>query len=65
MAETLRDLIARTDDFVPRHLGPRADDIAAMLKVVGVPDLDALVAEAVPAGIRLDGELDLPRARRH
>ena len=35
-----------------RHIGPSPDEIAAMLRVVGVPSLDALIAEAVPASIR-------------
>ncbi len=34
-----------------------------MLRTIGYPGLDALVAAAVPAGIRLDNALDLPAAR--
>jgi len=49
--------------FRGRHIGPSADDQAAMLAAVGYDSLDALVDAAVPAGIRLDGDLDLPAAR--
>jgi glycine dehydrogenase len=54
-APTLR----RTDRFVDRHIGPRAHEIEAMLQTLGVDSLEALVAEAVPAAIRLEGELAL------
>ncbi len=33
-----------------------------MLDTVGVPSIDALMAETVPAAIRLEGDLDLPDA---
>ncbi|KAF0229393.1 MAG: hypothetical protein FD175_2001 [Beijerinckiaceae bacterium] len=39
-------------DFVRRHIGPSAEDITAMLGVVGAKSLDALMAETVPATIR-------------
>lgn len=60
MTDSLRDLLARADDFVPRHLGPDSGDVASMLATLGLGDLDALVREAVPDGIRLDRPLDLP-----
>ncbi|PCC67745.1 glycine dehydrogenase (decarboxylating) alpha subunit [Nannocystis exedens] len=52
-------LLAPTDTFVHRHIGPRPDDIAAMLQTLGLSSLDALVEEAVPGSIRLAGGLDL------
>ena len=48
--------------FVDRHVGPRAADRGRMLAVVGAPSLDALMDEAIPAGIRLAEPLDLPEA---
>jgi glycine dehydrogenase len=46
-----------------RHIGPSPAEMAAMLEVVGVPSLDALIAETVPASIRQDSALDwLPLA---
>ncbi|MEI6097907.1 MAG: aminomethyl-transferring glycine dehydrogenase [Alphaproteobacteria bacterium] len=35
-----------------RHIGPSPDEMAQMLQSVGVPDLEALIAETVPASIR-------------
>ncbi|HEX3223439.1 MAG TPA: aminomethyl-transferring glycine dehydrogenase [Nocardioides sp.] len=45
--------------FADRHLGPRQDDIAKMLGVVGFDSLDDLMAAAVPASIA-SRTLDLP-----
>jgi glycine dehydrogenase len=50
------------DTFAPRHIGPRGEDIAAMLKEVGASSLDALIDEAIPASIRLKAPLKLPAA---
>ena len=51
-----------TTGFADRHIGPRATDLERMLQVVGAPSLDALMDEAIPAGIRLAEPLDLPAA---
>ena len=37
--------------FADRHIGPDADAVEAMLKVIGVESLDALAHKALPAGI--------------
>jgi glycine dehydrogenase len=50
------------DTFAARHIGPRGDDLAAMLKEVGASSLDALIDEAIPASIRLKAPLNLPEA---
>jgi glycine dehydrogenase len=39
------------DAFAPRHIAPSEAEIAAMLKVVGAPNLEALSAKTVPAAI--------------
>jgi glycine dehydrogenase len=49
--------------FADRHLGPRADDQAQMLKALEVGSLEELIDLAVPAVIRSEGELDLPDAQ--
>ncbi|MDQ3293625.1 MAG: glycine dehydrogenase (aminomethyl-transferring), partial [Actinomycetota bacterium] len=50
------------DRFERRHIGPDDDDVAAMLKLVEHPSLEALSAAAVPAAIA-DEALDaLPPA---
>jgi glycine dehydrogenase len=51
---------APLDTFAPRHIGPRGDEVAAMLEEVGSPSLDALIDEVIPASIRLKKPLDLP-----
>src|SRR6187397_1905484 len=48
------------DSFAPRHIGPRGEDVAAMLKEVGARSLDTLIDEAIPASIRLKAPLNLP-----
>ncbi|MEC7259677.1 MAG: aminomethyl-transferring glycine dehydrogenase [Pseudomonadota bacterium] len=51
-------------DYLPydfanrRHIGPSPAEMAEMLKVVGVADLDALIDETVPRAIRQDKPLD-------
>ena len=56
--------LAPADRFVPRHIGPDEAEVAQMLERLGLPSLDALIEETVPAGIRLRRPLDLPPARR-
>src|SRR5687767_14000629 len=55
-------VFAPLDRFAPRHIGPRGDDVAAMLKEIGAASLDKLIDEAIPASIRLKAPLDLPDA---
>jgi glycine dehydrogenase len=51
------------DSFAHRHIGPREADRAAMLEALGLPDIEALIARAVPSAIRSDVPLELPAAR--
>lgn len=53
---------APLDTFARRHNSPRAAEIAEMLDLLDFSSLDALVDAAVPAKIRLEKPLDLPRA---
>jgi glycine dehydrogenase len=46
--------------FARRHIGPSHADQAQMLSSIGVPSLDALIDEVVPARIRLKEPLDVP-----
>ena len=48
------------ESFQSRHIGPDADETAAMLEAVGAPSLDALMDEAIPARIRLKTPMNLP-----
>ncbi len=51
--------LEQRDAFIHRHIGPNPDEAAAMLAALGLDSLDALIAETVPAGIRLDRPLPL------
>ncbi len=47
-------------NFIHRHIGPRAEDMPEMLKTIGADSLDSLIAQTVPAAIRLEKPLNLP-----
>lgn len=55
-------MLAHTD-FRSRHLGAIGSDQAEMLAAIGYNSLDELGNDAVPPGIRLEGEMDLPAAK--
>lgn len=46
-----------TDRFADRHLGPDQKELKQMLEVIGVPSLDVLIDETIPAKIRLSKSL--------
>ena len=48
------------EQFITRHIGPRPEDVAEMLKVIGVKSVDELIEQTVPESIRLKEVLDLP-----
>ena len=54
--------LEQRDAFVHRHLGPDANEIARMCATIGVTDVDALIEQTVPAGIRLASPLPLAGA---
>ncbi|GIL01995.1 MAG: glycine dehydrogenase (decarboxylating) [Alphaproteobacteria bacterium] len=49
-----------TTGFVNRHIGPDEADIRDMLRALGLPSVETLVARTVPAAIRLGRPLALP-----
>lgn len=49
-----------TDSFSARHIGPRPEELHAMLTAVGVSSLDQLMDETVPESIRNRAPLNLP-----
>jgi glycine dehydrogenase len=51
------------NEFATRHVGPRGDDVATMLGVLGYPTLDAFIDAVVPESIRLRRPLALPAGR--
>jgi glycine dehydrogenase len=52
------------DEFIDRHIGPCATEIAAMLAAIGADSLEQLIDQTVPAAIRLPADLPLPAPRR-
>ncbi|MEZ4263302.1 MAG: aminomethyl-transferring glycine dehydrogenase [Polyangiaceae bacterium] len=50
------------DTFVRRHVGPQPGEQRDMLRAMDLASLDALIAETVPASIRVAKKLDLPPA---
>ncbi|WP_323757447.1 aminomethyl-transferring glycine dehydrogenase [Roseivirga sp.] len=52
--------LRKTQKFEDRHNGPDQQEVAEMLKVIGLPSIDALIEETVPAGIRMKEPLNLP-----
>ena len=56
------DAIEMRDDFASRHIGPTAQDVEAMLEVIGVPTLPELLDRTVPVSIRHDEPLALDPA---
>ena len=56
-------LTQHPDRFVDRHIGPRPDDIAAMLAALGHESLDAMINAGTPSSIRLAEPPELPAAQ--
>ena len=51
-----------SDAFSRRHIGPDPAQQDEMLRVIGVPSLDALIEQTIPDGIRFTSGLNLPPA---
>src|SRR4026207_2018190 len=58
-----RDKTIDPNSFARRHIGPNEEEVRVMLREVGFEDLDSLVQAAVPRNIRLDRDLNLPKAK--
>ena len=56
------DALEMRDDFASRHIGPTAQDIEAMLEVIGVATLSDLLGRTIPVSIRHDEPLALDPA---
>jgi glycine dehydrogenase len=59
---TLPPLLAPSDVFAPRHIGPSDAEVADMLAALGLGSLDQLIDETVPETIRRREALALPAA---
>ncbi len=49
-----------TNNFEARHIGPRVNEVAIMLKKVKADSLDQLVDQILPKGLHLEKPLNLP-----
>jgi glycine dehydrogenase len=53
----------QSEEFIARHIGPNESDTQEMLKVIGVKDMDELIARTIPQSIRMDHKLRIPEAQ--
>jgi len=51
------------ENFKDRHIAPNEADTKAMLQTIGVNSIDELIDQTVPAAIRLNQPLNLPKAK--
>ena len=56
-------VLAPTDTFVHRHIGPSGDEVREMLQLIGANSLDELVDQTIPTSIRMKRPLKLGPAR--
>ena len=56
--------LEQSDEFIARHIGSNGNEIAAMLAAIGAANIDELMAQTIPAAIRLPADLPLPAPRR-
>jgi glycine dehydrogenase len=49
-------------EFIRRHIGPNETETRQMLQAIGETSLDALIDKTVPAGIRMNEQLNIPPA---
>lgn len=52
----------KTDSFALRHTGPGEKDLDTMFQTIRVENMEQLIRETLPDGIRLKSDLDLPGA---
>jgi glycine dehydrogenase len=61
-AQQTGEALASTDSFARRHIGPSPASLQDMLETMGFASLDALIAQTVPAHIRLQQPLNLQKS---
>src|SRR5690554_3327011 len=59
MSEQPLHTLEQQDAFIGRHIGPSADETAAMLAELNVDSLDQLIDQTVPDEIRMEEPLPL------
>jgi glycine dehydrogenase len=66
MATTIKQVdtaLAPPESFIPRHIGPSAEDIEKMVAAIGFSSLDELIDATIPEKIRYRKPLALPAGR--
>jgi glycine dehydrogenase len=54
------EALENSHEFIPRHIGPDADEQQKMLAAIGKPSLDALIRDVMPDSIARARPMDLP-----
>ncbi|MDR3065081.1 MAG: aminomethyl-transferring glycine dehydrogenase [Comamonas sp.] len=54
------EALENSHEFIPRHIGPDADELQKMLTAIGKPSLDALIRDVMPDSIARTRPMDLP-----
>ncbi|MFB2588714.1 aminomethyl-transferring glycine dehydrogenase [Acinetobacter sp. c1-l78] len=54
------DDVFKHDEFISRHVGINSHDQDAMLKTLGIDNMQDFIVQTVPASVRLGKDLDLP-----
>lgn len=54
------EALENSQEFIPRHIGPDADEQQKMLAAIGKPSLDALIRDVMPDSIARARPMDLP-----
>jgi glycine dehydrogenase len=62
-AAHLDAMLAPSDVFAPRHIGPDAADVVEMCKVIGVEGLDQLIDQTIPKSIRIKRPLKIGKGK--
>src|SRR6478672_7758379 len=66
MATTIKQVdtaLAPPESFIPRHIGPSAEDIEKMVAAIGFSSLEALIDATIPEKIRYRKPLALPAGK--
>ena len=51
-----------TQSFANRHIGPRSADLKEMLEAIQAENMEQLIYETIPDDIRLERDMELPKA---
>lgn len=52
--------VTPVSEFESRHIGPRGEETRTMLEQIGVPDVETLISQTIPAAIRIQADPEIP-----